>query len=267
MKYTKIIITRPQKQNLKLQKRLTEIFLSHQIDVPVISLPLIEIVPIDQEGLAESTHRALLQAKWVSFVSPNAFLMCDQLFKKHDLKWPSHLHIAVVGGGSEQSIIDSGISFQEIVKPTDTSAWDSEGLWQALHNAQADWKDCRMVMVHGEGGRNFLLEHLTEAGAHIEEFSVYQRQALSLDHPAWKLLDPDQSSLWVFNSSQAGDFLATRLTELGIDPGFLSHDKAIVSHPRIEAKIHEIGFGSVDMIEPGDEELIKTLLHLCKTAL
>jgi len=108
---------------------------------------------------------------------------------------------------------------------------------------------------------------LTEAGAHIEEFSVYQRQALSLDHPAWKLLDPAQASLWVFNSSQAGDFLATRLPELGIDPSFLSHDKAIVSHPRIEAKIHEIGFGSVDMIEPGDEELIKTLLHLCKTAL
>jgi uroporphyrinogen-III synthase len=267
MKYTKIIITRPQKQNLKLQKRLAEIFLAHQIDVPVISLPLIEIVPIDQEGLAESTHRALLQAKWVSFVSPNAFLMCDQLFKKHHLKWPSHLHIAVVGGGSEQSIIDSGISFQEIVKPTDASAWDSEGLWQALQNAQANWQDCRMVMIHGEGGRNFLLEHLTEAGALIEEFSVYQRQALSLDDPAWKLLDPKQASLWVFNSSQAGDFLAKRLPQLGIDPSFLSHDKAIVSHPRIDAKIQEIGFGSVDMIEPGDEELIKTLIHQFKTAL
>jgi uroporphyrinogen-III synthase len=114
MQFTKIIITRPQKQNLKLQKRLAEIFLANQIDIPVISLPLIEIVPIHQEGLAESIHGALLQAKWVSFVSPNAFLMCDQLFKKYDLKWPSHLHIAVVGGGSEQSIIDSGISFRRL---------------------------------------------------------------------------------------------------------------------------------------------------------
>ena len=267
MQFTKIIITRPQKQNLKLQKRLSEIFVEHQIDVPVISLPLIEIVPIDQEGLAESIHRALLQAKWVSFVSPNAFLMCDQLLKKHNLKWPSHLHVAVVGGGSEKSIVDAGISFQQIVKPTDASAWDSEGLWQALQQAQADWQDCRMVMIHGEGGRNFLLEHLTEAGAHIEEFSVYQRQALSLEHPAWKLLDPTQISLWVFNSSQAGDFLGIRLPELGIDSSFLRHDKAIVSHPRIGAKMQQLGFGSVDMIEPGDEELIKTLLHLCKTAL
>jgi len=267
MKFTKIIITRPQKQNLKLQKRLAEIFLAHQIDVPVVSLPLIEIVPIDQEGLADSVQRALLQAKWVSFVSPNAFLMCDQLFKKHDLKWPNHLHIAVVGGGSEQSIIDSGVSFKEIVKPADSTAWDSEGLWQALQNTQTDWKDCRMVMIHGEGGRNFLLEHLKQAGAHIEEFSVYQRQALSLDHPAWKLVNPTQTSLWVFNSSQAGDFLATRLLELGIDSQFLIHDKAIVSHPRILAKVEQLGFGSVDMIEPGDEELIKTLLHLYKTAL
>ncbi|BDW10510.1 hypothetical protein PSHI8_05920 [Polynucleobacter sp. SHI8] len=267
MQFAKILITRPHAQNIKLQKRLSEIFLEHQIEVPIISLPLIEIVPVDQEGLAQAMHRALLQAKWVSFVSPNAFLMSDQLLKKHDLKWPCHLHVAVVGGGSEKSIRDAGISFQEIVKPTDSGAWDSEGLWQALQNTQADWKDCRMVMIHGEGGRNFLAEHLTEAGAHIEEFAVYQRQALSLDHPAWKLVDPKQSSLWVFNSSQAGDFLATRLPELGIDPSFLSHDKAIVSHPRIGAKMQQLGLGSVDMIEPGDEELIKTLLHLCKTAL
>jgi uroporphyrinogen-III synthase len=267
MQFAKIIITRPQTQNIKLQKRLSEIFLEHQIDIPVISLPLIEIVPVDHAGLAEAIHHALLQAKWVSFVSPNAFLMSDRLLKKHGLKWPSHLHVAVVGGGSEKSIIDAGISFQQIVKPTDLSAWDSEGLWQALQHTQADWKDCRMVMIHGVGGRDFLAENLTDAGAQIEEFSVYQRQALSLDDPAWKLIDPTQPSLWVFNSSQAGDFLATRLPELGIDAHFLSHDKAIVSHPRIYAKIQQIGLGFVQMIEPGDEDLIKTLLHLCKTAL
>ncbi len=267
MQFSKIIITRPQTQNIKLQKRLSKMFLEHQINVPVISLPLIEIVSIEQEGLAQSMHHALLHAKWVSFVSPNAFLMSNQLLTKHGLKWPSHLHVAVVGGGSEQSIIDAGISFQEIVKPTDSGAWDSEGLWQALQKAQSEWQDCRMVMIHGEGGRNFLAEHLKEAGAHIEDFSVYQRQGLSINHSAWKLLDPTHSSLWVFNSSQAGDFLASRLSELEIDLNFLRHDTAIVSHPRIYEKIHELGFGSIQMIEPGDEELMKTIFQLCKTAL
>jgi uroporphyrinogen-III synthase len=73
--------------------------------------------------------------------------------------------------------------------------------------------------------------------------------------------------LWVFNSSQAGQALKAGLKALGISTEFLQHETAIVSHPRIAAKIQEIGFGHVQMIAPGDEELMKTLLQNCKTAL
>jgi len=61
--------------------------------------------------------------------------------------------------------------------------------------------------------------------------------------------------------------LIKRLRELEIAEQFLQNETAIVSHPRILEKIQEIGFGDVLMIEPGDEQLIKTLLPILKTAL
>jgi uroporphyrinogen-III synthase len=265
--YSRVIITRPRQQNSKLQKRLTQMFLEHAITLPIVSMPLLEIVPIGEKDLAQAIHRALTQTQWVSFVSPNAFWITDQLLKQHHLPWPVHLKIAVVGGGSERSIVESGLEFVQIVKPQDTTAWDSEGLWEALQLAQAQWQGVRMVMIHGEGGRNFLAEHLLQAGAQIEEFAVYRRQGLATDDPAWGHINTKQASLWVFNSSQAGQALQAGLKALGISTEFLQHETAIVSHPRIAAKIQEIGFGHVQMIAPGDEELMKTLLQNCKTAL
>ena len=265
--FTRVVITRPQIQSQKLSKRLTHVFLEQGLNLPVIPLPLLEIVPIDSQELASALHYALDQTEWVSFVSPNAFLMSDQLLKKFGWTWPKHLSIAVVGGGSEQSILDSGIEYAQIIKPQDTGSWDSEGLWEALCIAQPMWSNRRMVMIHGEGGRNFLSEHLKDAGAVIDEFAVYRRQGLSKDDPSWKSIDPKEHAIWVFNSSQAGEVLIKRLRELEIVEQFLQNETAIVSHPRILEKIQEIGFGEVLMIEPGDDQLIKTLLHILKTAL
>ena len=265
--FTRVVITRPQVQSQKLSNRLTKVFLEQGVDLPVITLPLLEIVPIDSQELASALHHALDQTEWVSFVSPNAFLMCDQLLKKFGWTWPKHLSIAVVGGGSEQSILDSGIEYAQIIKPQDTGSWDSEGLWEALLAGQPDWTNRRMVMIHGEGGRNFLSEHLKDAGAVIDEFAVYRRQGLSKEDIAWKSINPSEHSVWVFNSSQAGDVLIKRLREFEMAEQFLQNETAIVSHPRILEKIQEIGFGEVLMIEPGDEQLIKTLLHILKSAL
>jgi uroporphyrinogen-III synthase len=265
--FTRVVITRPKVQNQKLNNRLTKVFLEQGVALPIIALPLLEIVPIDSQELASALHLALDQTEWVSFVSPNAFLMCDQLLKKFGWTWPKHLSIAVVGGGSEQSILDSGIEYAQIIKPQDTGSWDSEGLWEALLVAQPEWTNRRMVMIHGEGGRNFLSEHLKDAGAVIEEFAVYRRQGLSKEDIAWKSIDPTEHGIWVFNSSQAGDVLIKRLRELEIVEQFLQHETAIVSHPRILEKIQEIGFGEVLMIEPGDDQLIKTMLHIFKRPL
>ena len=265
--FTKIVVTRPQKQNVKLQKQLLEFLREHGIETPVVSLPLIEIVPQSSPNHAFAIYEALNRTDWISFVSPNAFLMTHQLLKQHNFSWPTHLKIAVVGGGTEARILESGIAFEKMVKPHDTSSWDSEGRWHALEEVQANWNGVKMVMIHGDGGRNFLAEKLADSGAVIQEFSVYRRECLSIQDSAWQQINPNEQSVWVFNSSQAADFLLQGLQQLTINPQFLKNQMAIVSHHRILEKIHQIGFVNTKFIEPGDENLMKELLHIFKTAL
>ena len=265
--YTKIFVTRPKPQNDKLQKQLIDYFEANGVRFPVVSLPLIEIVPHGELFEANAIHQALTQTDWVNFVSPNAFMMTYQLLKKYDLVWPCHLKIAVVGGGTESSILQSGLAFQQIVKPLETGSWDSEGLWEALTKAQPQWHGVKVVMIHGDGGRNFLAEKLADFGAQIQEFSVYRRECLSLGDSAWHQVHADESAIWVFNSSQAVEFLMQGLQGLGINPLFLKNQLAIVSHSRILESVLRLGFTKTKMIEPGDENLMKELLHIIKTAL
>ena len=265
--YTKIFVTRPRPQNIKLQKQLIDYFAVNGAGFPVVSLPLIEIVPHGELFEANAIHQALTQTDWVNFVSPNAFMMTYQLLKKYDLVWPCHLKIAVVGGGTESSILQSGLAFQQTVKPLESGSWDSEGLWDALTKAQPQWNDVKVVMIHGDGGRNFLAEKFADCGAKIQEFSVYRRDCLSLDDPAWQEFDANESSIWVFNSSQAAEFLIQGLQKLDINPLFLKKQLAIVSHPRILENVLKLGFTETKLIDPGDENLMKELLHIIKTAL
>ncbi len=271
--YSRIIITRPREQNKKLKNKLSKAFLENGIDIPIDSLPLLEIVPILDKTLASTFHAALEAADWVTFVSPNAFLKSDQLLKNYGYPWPAGLSIAVVGGGSEQSIIESGLEFARIVKPSDVASWDSEGLWFELQKVQKDWDATNVVMVHGDGGRTYLAEHLKGAGANIDEFAVYQRQALAIDDPAWQefyaqyQLQPNMKTLWMFSSSQAGNALIKGMKELQMNNQLLQLSTAIVSHERIHEKVSQLGFGDIKMILPGDDALIKTIVDALKREL
>jgi len=271
--YNRIILTRPRVQNLKLKNKLDKLMQENGMQIPMVLLPLLEIVPLVDQQLAVSLHQALSQADWVSFVSPNAFLMANTLLQQFGFSWPKGLKIAVVGGGSEQSIRDSGLDYALMVKPENNTAWDSEGLWQALNQVQTNWQHSRVVMVHGEGGRTFLTDHLQSAGAQVTEFAVYQRLALPVDDSAWlDLLGTPpgyqvQADVWMFSSSQAAQSLAHGSKQLSVPHHFLENSLAFVSHPRIEESVLELGFKEVRMILPGDDELFRSLAQVFQTGL
>ena len=271
--YSRIIITRPREQNKKLKNKISKVFVEIGIDIPIDTLPLLEIVPILDKALAMKFHAGLEAADWVTFVSPNAFLKSDQLLKHYGYQWPTGLSIAVVGGGSEQSILESGLEFSRIVKPIDAASWDSEGLWGELQKVQQDWGATNVVMVHGDGGRTFLADHLQVAGANIQEFAVYHRQALAIDDPDWQgfyaqyQLQPNMKTLWMFSSSQAASALIKGMKELQMNNELLQRATVIVSHERIHEKVSQLGFGEIKMILPGDDALLKTIVDALKRGL
>ena len=57
--------------------------------------------------------------------------------------------------------------------------FDSEALWARLR--QRDWQGRRVLVVRGEGGRDWLAEQLAQAGARVEFVAAYQRVLPQLD--------------------------------------------------------------------------------------
>jgi uroporphyrinogen-III synthase len=141
---------------------------------------------------------------------------------------------------------EAGVS--TIVEPAaDAAQFDSEALWQQL--GARPWAGKRVLIVRGDGGRDWLAERLRAAGADVTHLQAYRRTVPVLDAVQRALLDaacaqPSQH-LWHFSSSQAIDHLE-RLAA-GVS---WSVAMALASHPRIGERARRLGFGSVRCVLP-----------------
>lgn len=101
--YSAIIVTRPRAQLEALKEAIGQELsqLKSGPTLPVLGLPLLEIVPYRSAELAQAIERSLRHTDLLTFASPNAFLTCDQLLAQFGYAWPIGLNVAVIGGGSE----------------------------------------------------------------------------------------------------------------------------------------------------------------------
>jgi uroporphyrinogen-III synthase len=97
LKDFKIIVTRPREQLTPLLTTIHRNLQADGFDYEVLGLPLLEILPLEAPDLAHDFYQKLLATQWLNFVSPNAFLMADQLLKSKGMDWPKHLKILLVG--------------------------------------------------------------------------------------------------------------------------------------------------------------------------
>jgi uroporphyrinogen-III synthase len=155
-----IIVTRPRDQLNHAIKSIQEDLIDNDVDLEILGLPLLEIVSGMNESLAKELYQGLLEAQWLSFVSPNAFLTADQLLKTFHYDWPTHLKLALIGGGSEKIILESRFKPTLIVKPANEEQWDSEGLWLQLFAQEKKWAGKKVLIVRGDSGRDWLVSRL-----------------------------------------------------------------------------------------------------------
>jgi uroporphyrinogen-III synthase len=203
-------------------------------------------------------------------------LTCDQLLAQFGYAWPIGLNVAVIGGGSEQTIDGSRLVPKTLIKPTNPDKWDSEGLWETLKPFNESWQGQQVVMIHGDGGRALLAQRLSEAGALVDEFSVYQRQGLPESDPLWgamqllyeeQFCQLEQAPIWILSSSQACQFLGQGIDRLGISKTWLHASLALVTHYRIGQAARAIGFSRVEEFTPGDESIAKYVAKVVQRAL
>jgi len=168
--------------------------------------------------------------------------------------WPAELVAAAPGPGTAQSLRAEGVPAAAIVAPAaDAAQLDSESLWQEL--GRRDWRGRRVLVVRGDGGRDWLVERLVEAGATVDAVAAYRRLAPRLAAAARRDLDAALAAparhAWLFSSSEA----IANLESIG-GVAIASGSRALATHPRIAARARQAGFTEVIEVQPGLDAVV-----------
>jgi uroporphyrinogen-III synthase len=230
----RLIVTRPQAQADALVAEL------RAAGVDAVALPLIDIAPVVDDRPLRDAWASLHTRALVMFVSANAV---QHFMRWHppSAAWPPQLLAGSTGPGTSAALRDAGVPQALLVEPAG-QVFDSEALWQQLRTR--DWQGRRVLVVRGEGGRDWLADQLRERGATVDFVAVYRRCPPQLDEAARALIETALAQplqhLWAISSSEAVAHLA------GLAPQADWHKAAAVApHPRIVQALQQLGFGQV----------------------
>lgn len=242
----RVVVTRPAAQAADWVRRL------RAVGIEAVALPLIEIAPAADAAAVDAEWARVATRRLVFFVSPNAVL---HFFARRpsQASWPAGVVAAAPGPGSAAALRQAGVPADHVVEPAaDSPSFDSEAVWLRLR--ERDWRGASALIVRGDGGREWLADRLSEAGAEVDAVGAYRRVAPAFSGTDRGLLDElvaGTDSLWLFSSSEAIGHL-----QAAAGAGRWSQARAIASHPRIAARARAAGFGRVDEPEPGFAALV-----------
>ena len=265
-----VVITRPAGQSNELIAQLAA------AGIDVLDFPLIDIAPVTDEAPLRAALASLERYALVVFVSPNAV---DHAFARSDAIWPHALPIGVVGPGSVQALARHGVAAPAytIISPPsapeeDTARFDSEGLFAAIDTAlgATSLEGKRVLIVRGDGGREWLADRLREAGAELETVAAYRRLVPEPSIGGWArvhALLAGAPHAWLLTSSEGvrnlHELAQEHLTADEITQ--LKHADLVTPHPRIAQTARALGFDSITVSGAGDERIARALLAAVPT--
>ncbi len=242
----RVVVTRPAEQAGPWIEQLR----ARGIDA--LPLPLIAIVPVADPAALVAAWQSLPHRRLVVFVSANAVRHFFAA-RPADSAWPASLLAAAPGAGTARALRDAGIAAAALIAPAvDAARFDSESLWERL--GERDWADARVLVVRGGGGRDWLAERLTEAGAAVDRVDAYARAVPTLDAAGQARLEGLAQAadvVWLFSSAQAVAHL-----EQAAGRGRWGGASAVATHPRIAARARQAGFGRVFEADAGLDAVV-----------
>ena len=241
----RVIVTRPAAQAASWVAQL------QGRGIAAAALPLIGIAaPVDPVAVRDA-WLALAEKRLVFFVSPNAAecFFSARLEHTHAI-WPTNVVAASPGPGTSEVLRRCGVPATLIVEPpADAPQFDSESLWGVLQ--ARSWAAAPVLVVRGDGGRDWLADQLRRSGAQVDFVAAYRRVAARIDGLELALLRaalaaPEQH-LWFFSSSEAIDHLCDEFERQAPTAGLPDWARAVAltTHPRIAERARRAGFGRV----------------------
>src|SRR5450432_247297 len=151
----RVYVTRPAAQAAPWVERLR----ARGLDAE--ALPLVEIAAVDEPRFLRAAWGSLASRRLVFFVSANAV---EHFFaaRPTEVAWPDGLEAAVPGPGTAAVLHELGGATLVVVAPHDDAPQlDSEALWARLR--EREWQGANVLVVRGDGGRDWLAGRLAEA--------------------------------------------------------------------------------------------------------
>ncbi|RDU96569.1 fused uroporphyrinogen-III synthase HemD/membrane protein HemX [Trinickia dinghuensis] len=278
------VLTRPAGQSLALAAAL------ERDGIDVFDFPLIEIAAAADDGPLRAAFASIERYALAVFVSPNAIERA--LGAVPGFVWPTTVPIGVVGPGSVAELARRGIASptHRVIAPAgaDASAaagegnhgtngtngdagtrFDSEALFAALSErlGLAALSGRPVLIVRGDGGREWLADRLSEAGAQVEAVCAYRRRVPEPSADAWarlRALLRGAPHAWLVTSSEGVRNLDA-LARASLDAAereALLHAPLVAPHPRIAETARAAGFDTITASGPGDARILAALRAL-----
>ncbi|MFL9962598.1 fused uroporphyrinogen-III synthase HemD/membrane protein HemX [Paraburkholderia sediminicola] len=260
-----VVITRPAGQSSELIRQLAA------AGIATLDFPLIDIAPVADDAPLRAALASLERYALVVFVSPNAV---DHAFARRDGIWPHALPVGVVGPGSVQALARHGVAApaHQVISPTsanddESTSFDSEGLYAAIETSlgATNLEGKRVLIVRGDGGREWLADRLREAGAEVEAVAAYRRIVPEPSIGGWArvhALLAGAPHAWLLTSSEGVRNLHELAQEHLTADEIVQLKRAtlVTPHPRIAQTARALGFDRITVSGAGDERIVRALL-------
>jgi uroporphyrinogen III methyltransferase/synthase len=172
------------------------------------------------------------------------------------------------GNGSNGNGRENGNGLQE-ANGDSATRFDSEALFAALSErlGLAAFSGRPVLIVRGDGGREWLADRLREAGAEVQAVCAYRRKVPEPSADAWahvRALLRGVPHAWLVTSSEGVRNLEA-LARASLDPEeqeTLRHAPLVAPHPRIAETARAVGFDRITTSGPGDARILAALRAL-----
>ena len=232
--------------------------------VRVHPFALIHVLPAADPQAAQRAVDALEGFQLAVPVSPSAI---RALLRMRGAAWPPACTVGLIGRASretfETELRERGEDARGLrVLCAQQAGADSEALWQELQALRASWQGVRVLILRGDGGRDWLAATLRAAGAEVQVVELYRRGAPAADAAGLGRLREvlGLRAAWQIAAAASLDNLCALLSAAGLDPRReLAEQRALAHHPRVAEAARRAGFGRVDVVPFRAEALLRTL--------